>query len=205
MCHDYRLEVSIASVMEGFEDLEIAVYAPEGTPNVAAREDIRDHRRGACREERPGRWRSRRTRKPEIELGGRARQARLQFPRGWPGVRLEALPDPRRWVLRVHEARRPEAEAQGQVALYLGWKSLVLHRRHLAREPGWRGLHHADAGSRRGGRTLSRPADCRAAARSLGGMARPLGAGARRARRPPKGSLEVTQVYPPPAAQQGLL
>lgn len=41
MCNDYRLEVGIASVMEDFEDLEIAVDVPEGTPNVAAREDIK--------------------------------------------------------------------------------------------------------------------------------------------------------------------
>lgn len=41
MCNDYRLEVGIASIMEDFEDLEIAVEAPEGTPNVAAREDIK--------------------------------------------------------------------------------------------------------------------------------------------------------------------
>jgi len=41
MCNDYRLEVDIASIMEDFEELEIAIEAPEGTPNVAAREDIK--------------------------------------------------------------------------------------------------------------------------------------------------------------------
>jgi putative SOS response-associated peptidase YedK len=41
MCNDYRLEVDIASIMEDFEELEIAVEAPEGMPNVAAREDIK--------------------------------------------------------------------------------------------------------------------------------------------------------------------
>ncbi len=41
MCNDYRLEVDIASVMEDFEDLKIKVDLPEGTPNVAAREDIK--------------------------------------------------------------------------------------------------------------------------------------------------------------------
>jgi putative SOS response-associated peptidase YedK len=41
MCNDYRLEVSIASIMEDFEDLEIAIDVPEGTPNVEAREDIK--------------------------------------------------------------------------------------------------------------------------------------------------------------------
>ncbi len=40
MCNDYRLEVGIASIMEDFEDLEIAVDTPEGTPNVEARSDI---------------------------------------------------------------------------------------------------------------------------------------------------------------------
>ncbi|MDV3455809.1 SOS response-associated peptidase [Sphingomonas sp. HF-S4] len=40
MCNDYRLEVGIASILEDFADLEIAVDAPEGTPNVAARSDI---------------------------------------------------------------------------------------------------------------------------------------------------------------------
>jgi len=41
MCNDYRLEVDIASVMEDFDDLKIKIDLPEGTPNVAAREDIR--------------------------------------------------------------------------------------------------------------------------------------------------------------------
>lgn len=40
MCNDYRLEVGIASIMEDFEDLEVAVDTPEGTPNVEARSDI---------------------------------------------------------------------------------------------------------------------------------------------------------------------
>lgn len=41
MCNDYRLEVDIASVMEDFDELEIAIDTPEGKPNVAAREDIK--------------------------------------------------------------------------------------------------------------------------------------------------------------------
>ena len=41
MCNDYRLEVDIASIMEDFEDLEIKIDLPEGTPNIAAREDIK--------------------------------------------------------------------------------------------------------------------------------------------------------------------
>jgi len=41
MCNDYRLEVDIASVMEDFDDLKIKIDLPEGTPNVAAREDIK--------------------------------------------------------------------------------------------------------------------------------------------------------------------
>lgn len=41
MCNDYRLEVDIASIMEDFEELEITIEAPEGRPNVAAREDIK--------------------------------------------------------------------------------------------------------------------------------------------------------------------
>lgn len=41
MCNDYRLEVDIASIMEDFDDLEIKIDLPEGTPNVAAREDIK--------------------------------------------------------------------------------------------------------------------------------------------------------------------
>lgn len=40
MCNDYRLEVDIASIMEDFADLKIKIGLPEGTPNVAAREDI---------------------------------------------------------------------------------------------------------------------------------------------------------------------
>jgi len=40
MCNDYRLEVGIASIMEDFEELEIAIDVPEGTPNVGARSDI---------------------------------------------------------------------------------------------------------------------------------------------------------------------
>ena len=41
MCNDYRLEVDIASIMEDFEDLKVKIDLPEGTPNVAAREDIK--------------------------------------------------------------------------------------------------------------------------------------------------------------------
>ena len=41
MCNDYRLEVDIASIMEDFDDLKIKLDLPEGTPNVAAREDIK--------------------------------------------------------------------------------------------------------------------------------------------------------------------
>jgi putative SOS response-associated peptidase YedK len=41
MCNDYRLEVDIASIMEDFDELEIVIDTPEGTPNVAAREDIK--------------------------------------------------------------------------------------------------------------------------------------------------------------------
>ena len=40
MCNDYRLEVDVASIMEDFDDLKIKIKLPEGTPNVAAREDI---------------------------------------------------------------------------------------------------------------------------------------------------------------------
>ncbi|WP_169542598.1 SOS response-associated peptidase [Sphingomonas baiyangensis] len=41
MCNDYRLEVDIAWIMEDFDDLKIKIDLPEGTPNVAAREDIK--------------------------------------------------------------------------------------------------------------------------------------------------------------------
>lgn len=41
MCNDYRLEVDVASIAEDFSDLKIRIDFPEGTPNVAARADIR--------------------------------------------------------------------------------------------------------------------------------------------------------------------
>ncbi|WP_210358957.1 SOS response-associated peptidase family protein [Sphingomonas beigongshangi] len=41
MCNDYRLETDIASIVEDFSDLKIKIKVPEGTPNVAAREDIK--------------------------------------------------------------------------------------------------------------------------------------------------------------------
>lgn len=41
MCNDYRLEVEIASIMEDFNDLEIAIETPEGIPNVPPRADIK--------------------------------------------------------------------------------------------------------------------------------------------------------------------
>jgi putative SOS response-associated peptidase YedK len=40
VCNDYRLEVDVASIMEDFDDLKIKIKLSEGTPNVAAREDI---------------------------------------------------------------------------------------------------------------------------------------------------------------------
>jgi putative SOS response-associated peptidase YedK len=59
MCNDYRLLVDIASIIEDFEGLKIRIKMPEGTPNVAVREDIRitdvasivrsaEGERGAC-------------------------------------------------------------------------------------------------------------------------------------------------------------
>lgn len=41
MCNDYRLETDIASIVEDFSDLKIKIKVPEGTPNVAARQDIK--------------------------------------------------------------------------------------------------------------------------------------------------------------------
>ena len=41
MCNDYRLEVDVASIIEDFDNLKIKITMPEGTPNVAAREDIK--------------------------------------------------------------------------------------------------------------------------------------------------------------------
>ena len=41
MCNDYRLEVDIASIAEDFDGLKIKIKMPEGTPNLAAREDIK--------------------------------------------------------------------------------------------------------------------------------------------------------------------
>lgn len=41
MCNDYRLEIDIASIAEDFDDLKIKIRMPEGTPNVAAREDVK--------------------------------------------------------------------------------------------------------------------------------------------------------------------
>jgi putative SOS response-associated peptidase YedK len=41
MCNDYRLEVDIASIAEGFSDLRIKVEFPEGIPNIGPRVDIR--------------------------------------------------------------------------------------------------------------------------------------------------------------------
>jgi putative SOS response-associated peptidase YedK len=41
MCNDYRLEVEIASIMEDFDELEINIETPEGIPNVEPRADIK--------------------------------------------------------------------------------------------------------------------------------------------------------------------
>mgnify|MGYP001220862204 CR=1 FL=1 len=41
MCNDYKQEVPIASILEDFEELEINIELPEGIPNVEAREDVR--------------------------------------------------------------------------------------------------------------------------------------------------------------------
>lgn len=41
MCNDYRLEIEIASIMEDFDNLEIAIETPEGIPNVEPRADIK--------------------------------------------------------------------------------------------------------------------------------------------------------------------
>ena len=41
MCNDYRLEVDIASIARDFDNLNIKIKMPEGTPNVAAREDVK--------------------------------------------------------------------------------------------------------------------------------------------------------------------
>lgn len=41
MCNNYRLEVDLASIADYLGELEVAVTAPEGVPNVPPREDIR--------------------------------------------------------------------------------------------------------------------------------------------------------------------
>lgn len=41
MCNNYRLEIDVATIAEDFADLKIKIRFPEGTPNVAAREDIK--------------------------------------------------------------------------------------------------------------------------------------------------------------------
>jgi putative SOS response-associated peptidase YedK len=41
VCNDYRLLTDVASILEDFADLKIKIRLPEGTPNVAAREDIK--------------------------------------------------------------------------------------------------------------------------------------------------------------------
>ena len=41
MCNDYRLELDVASIIEDFESVPIAIETPEGMPNVPARADIR--------------------------------------------------------------------------------------------------------------------------------------------------------------------
>lgn len=41
VCNDYRLEVDIASIIEGFGGQSIELDSPEGIPNISAREDIR--------------------------------------------------------------------------------------------------------------------------------------------------------------------
>ena len=41
MCNDYRLELGIAAIAEDFDDLEINIDAPEGMPNVEARQGIK--------------------------------------------------------------------------------------------------------------------------------------------------------------------
>ena len=78
------------------------------------------------------------------------------------------------------------------MAVHAARPSLVLHRRHLAREPGRRGLHHAHHRAGGGCRALSLAADRAASTRSLGGLARPACSRRGRAGALPKGSLEVT-------------
>ena len=41
MCNNYRLEVGVASIVQDYADLKIKIKFSEGTPNVAAREDIK--------------------------------------------------------------------------------------------------------------------------------------------------------------------
>ena len=41
MCNDYRLLTDVATIMEGFAELGIAIDAPEGIPNVAPRNDVK--------------------------------------------------------------------------------------------------------------------------------------------------------------------
>ena len=75
MCNDYRLEVDIASIMEDFDDLKIKIDLPEGTPNVAAREDIKITDMAPIVAQSTAR--RRRARQPALELAGPRRQAGL--------------------------------------------------------------------------------------------------------------------------------
>jgi len=41
MCNDYRLLVDLATILDEFSELKIDIRFSEGTPNIAAREDIK--------------------------------------------------------------------------------------------------------------------------------------------------------------------
>lgn len=124
MCNDYKLEVDIVSIAEDFDNLSIKIKMPEGTPNVPARADIG---RRADPAQRGRGKRARRVSQPAMELAGTRRQACLQLALGRARVYLGPVPDPGRWLLRVHQARGSQAEAAEQMAVHASRPSLVLH------------------------------------------------------------------------------
>ena len=168
MCNLYTQSKSVDEIAAIFRNLQMPLSYPEGIPNLAPRDiaitDPAPIVRASASE--PGSFELvvRRWSWPRPQ-----RQARLQLQVGRSHLPVGPLPRARRRLLRVHQARRPEAEDQEPLALHPHRAPARRHRRPGPNQPASRrSLHFTDRRARRRRLPLPPPPDHRPSARNAG-------------------------------------
>src|SRR6185369_14078216 len=192
MCNLYQLEKSVDAVRRLFAELQIPLAFPEGIPNLEPR-NVRITERAPI-----VRW-SRDKGTAELVVARTDGQAGIQHALRRARIRQRPLPGAGGRLLRVHDARGPEAEEKELLAVQARYR--VRYRRdHARRREGRRGLYAADGATWQGHRALSQSPDRLANAPAVEILARSFDevcryVGAERPRHPRRfgGSLVMDQ------------